>query len=164
MCGAIVSKLQGAGLSKYFILSVVESIEEYVDYKHSDIRDQVLEVVPECNPIREPVEGVFSNLQNHFSDFNTDSKWNKYFCSKWGVSQPVEVHLGVRYDSKINRVSGIYEQVPVNDTFIYVPLFKTLDFIFKVICSHIQSDKFSDLYSDFCDGTYFKTNHLFSSF
>lgn len=45
---------------------------------------------------------------------------------KWGVIEPVQINLGVSYDSKRNKVSGVYEQVPVNDTFIYLPLFKTL--------------------------------------
>lgn len=126
-------------------------------------------MVPEGNPSRMEVENVFMNLKNPFSDLNTDSKWKKYFCAKWGVVQPLEVHLGVRYESRRNRTSGLYEQVPVNNTFIYIPLFKTLEFIFKneIICSHITSSTlvfYSDMYSDFCDGTYFKNNPLFSSF
>lgn len=48
-----------------------------------------------------------------------------------GVVEPVEVHLGMRYNSKRNKVSGMYELVPVNDTFIYIQLFKNLEFIFK---------------------------------
>ncbi|XP_052003178.1 uncharacterized protein LOC127658113 [Xyrauchen texanus] len=51
-------------------------------------------------------------------------------------------------------------------TLMYIPLFKTLEFIFKneIICRHVQSSTFSDIYSDFCDGAYFKSNPLFSSF
>ena len=165
MCASVIAKLQGSGVANTVILSVVESMEECLNDIHTSIKRQVLEVVPEGNPSRSAVEEVLENLENPFADLNTDSKWKKYFYSKWGVVQPVEVHLGVRYDSKINRISGNYEQVPVNDTFIYVPLFKTLEFIFKnkMICSHIPSSNFSDLYSDFCDGSYFKSNQLFSS-
>ena len=76
------------------------------------------------NPSRSAVEDVFSKTYNLFSDLNTNSKWSKYFTEKWGVVEPVEIHLGVRYDSKRNKVSGRYEQVQVNDTFIYVPLLK----------------------------------------
>ncbi|XP_048100920.1 uncharacterized protein LOC125295613 [Alosa alosa] len=164
MCASVVAKLQGSGVSTNVILSVVESMEECLNDIHTSIKHQILKVVPECNPSRRAVEDVLTNLQNPFSELNTDSKWKKYFYTKWGVVQPVEVHLGVRYDSKKNKVSGNYEQVPVNDTFISIPLFKTLDFIFKneVIRSHIPSSTFSDLYSDFCDGSYFKTNQLYS--
>ncbi|XP_051566959.1 uncharacterized protein LOC127448461 isoform X1 [Myxocyprinus asiaticus] len=166
MCASIIAKLQGSGVSNNVILSVVESLKECLNDVHTFIRSKILKVVPECNPIRIAVENVLVKLQNPFSDLNTDSKWKKYFCAKWGVVQPVEVHLGVRYDSKRNRRSGIYEQVPVNDTFMYIPLFKTLEFIFKneIICSHVQSSTFSDIYSDFCDGAYFMSNPLFSSF
>lgn len=53
---------------------------------------------------------------------------------------------------------------PVTLLCMYVPLFETLEFIFKneVILAHIQSSTARDVYSDFCDGTYFKTNPLFS--
>ena len=124
MCASVIAKLQGSGVANTVILSVVESMEECLNDIHTSITRQVLEVVPEGNPSRSALEEVLENLENPFADLNTDSKWKKYFYSKWGVVQPVEVHLGVRYDSKINRISGNYEQVPVNDTFIYVPLFK----------------------------------------
>lgn len=79
------------------VLSVVESMEEYVN--------EVLSAVPADNPSRSAVEEVFSDTFNPFSDLNTNSKWTKYFSEKWGVVEPEEIHLGVRYDSKRNKVS-----------------------------------------------------------
>ncbi len=164
MCASVIAKLQGSGVSNNVILSVVESMEECLNEVHTSFKNQILNVVPECNPSRMPVENVLANLKNPFSDLNTNSKWKKYFCEQWGVVQPLEVHLGVRYDSRKNRRSGFYEHVPISDTFMYIPLFETLEFIFKneMICGHIQSSTASDIYSDFCDGTHFKTNPLFS--
>lgn len=72
-------------------------MEEYVN--------EVLSAVPADNPSRSAVEEVFSNTFNPFSDLNTNSKWTKYFSEKWGVVEPEEIHLGVRYDSKRNKVS-----------------------------------------------------------
>ncbi len=77
----------------------------------------------------------------------------------------MEINLGVRFDSKRNKTSGVYEQVPVNDTFIYVPLLKTLDFIFKneeVCCQMNKSAALGNIYQDFCDGKYYKHHPLFS--
>jgi hypothetical protein len=65
-----------------------------------------------------------------------------------GVVEPVEVHLGVRYDSKRNKVSGMYEQVPMNDTFIYI-LFKNLELIFKNEDDNIQSSFLSGMFQEF---------------
>ena len=58
--------------------------------------------MPECNPRRSAVEDMLEHLENPFADLNTDRKWKKYVYSKWEVVQPVEVCLGVIYDSKRN--------------------------------------------------------------
>ena len=140
MCASIVAKLQGSGVANNVVLSVVESMEEYVNEVHANLKEQVLNAVPAENPSRNAVEEVFNNTFNPFCDLNTNSKWTKYFSEKWGVVEPLEIHLGVRYDSKRNKISGAYEQVPVNDTFMYIPLLKTLEFIFKneEICYQIN--------------------------
>ena len=166
MCASIIAKLQGSGVANSVILSVVESMEEYVDEVHTNLKEQVLSVVPPDNACRIAVEEVFKNVHNSFTDFNTDSKWRKYFSDKWGVVEPVEVHLGVRFDSKRNKISGIYEQVPVNDTFIYVPILKTLEFIFKneEVCQHIHDTRHSDMYQDFSDGQYYKKHPLYCKY
>ena len=167
MCASIIAKLQGSGVANNIVLSVVESMEEYVSEVHANLKEQVLSAVPTDNPSRSAVEDIFRNTFNPFSDLNTNSKWTKYFSEKWGVVEPLEIHLGVRYDSKRNKVSGVYEQVPVNDTFIYVPLLKTLEFIFKneEVCCHInRSVVLGSLYKDFCDGKYLKNHPLYSKF
>ena len=83
----------------------------------------------------------------------------KYFSEKCGLVEPVEVALGVRYDTRRNRDTGTYEQVPVTDKFVYIPLLETLKLIFnnKEICDHIlQPCEKTGVYKDFCDGNYFK--------
>ncbi|XP_030606887.1 uncharacterized protein LOC115795207 [Archocentrus centrarchus] len=165
MCASVVAKLQGSGVSNNVVLSVVESMEDYVNELHKKLKEQVMSAVPSDSPCRNAVEEVFSNVFNPFSELNTNSKWTKYFTEKWGVVEPVEINLGVRYDSKRNKISGIYEQVPVNDTFIYVPLFKTLEFIFKnaEVCGQLnKASTLDDFYKDFCDGKYYKQHPLFS--
>ncbi|XDV17710.1 hypothetical protein PO909_023532 [Leuciscus waleckii] len=81
-----------------------------------------------------------------------------------GVVEPTEIHLGVRYDTRKNKISGMYEQIPVNDTFIYIPLLKTLEFIFRnnEVCNLIQEKRQSDTYRDLCDGQYYKNHPLYS--
>ena len=54
--------------------------------------------------------------------------------------------LGVRYDTRHNQKSGTYDQVPVKDTFIYVPILESLKFICELECSSEP-----DTYHDFCD-------------
>lgn len=165
MCASIIAKLQGSGVANNVVLSVIESMEEYVNDAHANLKEQVLSAVPADNPSRSAVEEVFNSTFNPFADLNTNSKWTKYFSEKWGVVEPLEMHLGVRYDSKRNKISGVYEQVPVNDTFVYIPLLKTLEFIFKnkVVCGQInKSATVVGLYQDLCDGKYYQNHPLYS--
>lgn len=65
-----------------------------------------------------------------------------------------------------NNTTRTYDQVPVADTFVYIPILETLKFMCRNadICrllSTINSPK-NDLFEDFCDGNYFKTHPLFS--
>lgn len=85
-----------------------------------------MQSVPADNSSRSAVGEV-----NPFRDLNINSKWTNYFSEKWGVVEPLGIHLGVRYDSKRNKVSGVYEQVPLNNAFIHISLLRTLEFIFK---------------------------------
>lgn len=103
MCASIIAKLQGSGVANNVVLSYVESME-YVNEVHSSLKEQVLSAVPGEKPSRIAVEEVFSNTYNPFSDLNTNSKWTKYFSEKLGIVEPVEIHLGVRFESKRKRI------------------------------------------------------------
>ncbi len=84
---------------------------------------------------------------------------------KWAVVDPTEIKLGVRYDRRLNRVTRTYDQVPVTDTFIHIPLLDTLQFIFRNTDIYKQMSKPSGsttVCNDFCDGSYFKNHPLFS--
>lgn len=54
----------------------------------------------------------------------------------------------------------------MNDTFVYIPILETIKFMFRNsdICKLLEETRSSklDVYSDFCDGNYFRTHPLFS--
>lgn len=155
MCASIIAKLLASGVPNTVVLSTIENLEEFVEDLHSDIKDHVLNLLPTNNTSRPAIEELFESLDNPFSELNSDTKWKKYFREKWGVVDPVELHLGVRYDTRRNNKTGNYEQVPVNNKFIYIPILKTLQFIFRneKICEMMQTCTQSDIYEDFCDGS-----------
>lgn len=163
MCASIVAKLLGSGVPNTVVLSTIENLQEFLEDLQSDIQNQILNSIPENNTCRSAIEEVFKSLENPFGQLNSDTKWQKYFKDEWGIVQSVELHLGVRYDTRQNK-TGNYEQVPVNDKFIYVPILKTFQFIFRNedICEMMQTLTQSDVYEDFCDGSYFKSHPLFS--
>lgn len=45
MCAAIIAKLQGSGVANNVVLSVVESMEDYVSEVHANLKEQVLSAV-----------------------------------------------------------------------------------------------------------------------
>lgn len=164
MCASIIARLLGSGVPNTVVLSTVQNLEEFVGDWQSNIQEQLLTLLPNDSPSRSAIADLFKNLDNPFSHLNSESKCKKYFRDKWEMVQPVELHLGVRYDTRRCSKTGTYEQVPVNDKFIYIPILKTLQFIFKneSICEMMQICTQSDTYQDFCDGSYFKSHPLFS--
>ena len=50
---------------------------------------------------------------------------------KLGTVQPVEKVIGVRYNNRINKTTGTYDQIVRTDTFSYVPIIETLQSILK---------------------------------
>lgn len=80
--------------------------------------------------------------------------------------EPVEKFLGIQFDTRRNKQTGTYDQVPVNDTFVYIPILGTMKFMCRNadICKLLGETCISrpDRYEDFCDGSYSKTHPLFS--
>lgn len=70
-------------------------------------------------------------MENPFGVLNSETKRRQYFTGKWGRVDPVEYVLGTRFDTLCNRTTGAYDQVVVTDKFVYIPIVKTLQFIYK---------------------------------
>ncbi|KAI2644933.1 hypothetical protein H4Q32_026114 [Labeo rohita] len=120
MCASAIAQLQAAGVSQTTINTFVTSMEEVVQ----DIQDQVKETALRClssqnTDIKSEVEQSFETVENPFTSLNSMSKRNSYFSRKWGIVQPVQKVLGVRFDNRKNKSTGLYEQVPVTDKFAY---------------------------------------------
>ncbi|XP_030252888.1 uncharacterized protein LOC115569102 isoform X1 [Sparus aurata] len=165
MCASLIANLQSCGVATNVITTVVENVEELVEELHSNVKDNVVKLLPNVEDIRTKVDDYFESLENPFSKLNTETKWKKHFSEKWGLVELVEVALGVRYDTRRNRTTGTYDQVPVTDKFVYIPLLETLKFMFnnREILNHIlQPCEKTGFYKDFCDGSYFKGHSLFS--
>ncbi|XP_059362352.1 uncharacterized protein LOC132101422 isoform X1 [Carassius carassius] len=165
MCASLIANLQSCGVATNVITTVVENMEELVEELHSNVKDDVVKLLSNDEEIRTKFDDYFDNLENPFSKLNTEAKRKKHFSEKWGIVEPVEVALGVRYDARRNRTTGTYDQVPITDKFVYIPLLQTLKFIFtnQEICDHfVQPCEKTGFYKDFCDGNYFRDHPLFS--
>lgn len=65
----------------------------------------------------------------------------------------------MQYDSKRNESSALYEQVPVNDTFIYVPILKELIFKNAEVSQHMNKPAMCEA---LCDGRCYRHQPLVS--
>ncbi|XP_037401191.1 uncharacterized protein LOC119265236 [Pygocentrus nattereri] len=167
MCSSVVAQVQASGIPEGTVQCLVGSMEELVN----DIHAQAKEAVIKCLSVDLPkqaldkVEDCFDQLENPFSFMNTETKRQRYFEQKWNIVEPVEPILGVRFDVRKNK-TGTYSQVPVNDTFTYVPILGTLKSMFsnKELCQSFQQVKLQEegIYKDINDGSYFKKHCLFS--
>lgn len=169
-CATTVAELKEAGVAETVINSLVTSMEEIVD----DVYNQAKESVKKCLSLQEPnkseveckIDECFEKMENPFCVLNSESKRTKYFKMKWGSVDPVEYVLGTRFDTLRNRTSGGYDQVVVTNKFMYIPIFKTLQFIYSHpnIKEMVQADSSpgEDVLKDLCDGELFKSHPLFS--
>jgi len=167
MCCSVVAQLQSSGVAESTIQSMVGSMEELVNNIHSQTRDSVLNCTSEMQgtDFEKKLDSCFEQLQNPFSVLNTRAKRQKYFKEKWEIVEPVEYVLGVRFDVRRDRTTGVYNQIPVTDKFVYVPILGTLKSMFKnsEICECFLQAKQEEegFFKDICDGSYFKKNDLF---
>lgn len=166
ICAAIISKLTGSGVANSVVSSVVSHLEDFAEGLHSEFKHKVLSAIPADNPVRNTLGKCLETFENPVENFNTESKRKKYLSEKWGMVDPVEKLLGFRYDSRLNKVTGTFDQVPVKDTFVYVPILETIKFICRNthICGLLSTPSVSseNRYEDFCDGSYFRSHPLFS--
>ena len=95
MCASIVAKLQGSGISNSMVSSIVGDLEELTSQLRSQAKDKVISALPVTDP---NISVINESFENPFTNLNTEWKRNKYFNLKWGVVEPVEIPLGIRYD------------------------------------------------------------------
>lgn len=134
MCGSVVAQLQASRIANSTFQSVVVSMEELINDIQSHTRETILRSfssVQSSEEISQKVEAAFDDMDNPFTIFNTEAKRQKYHREKWEIVEPIECVLGVRYDVRRDKTTGVYTQVPVMDKFVYVPFLKMLLSMFK---------------------------------
>lgn len=168
-CGSVVAQLQASGVAESSVQAIVGSIEELVSDIHMQVREAVLSCTSseiQGTDLEKKVKNCFDQLENPFSVLNTGAKRQKFFEEKWEIVEPVEYVLGVRFDVRRDRTTGVYNQIPVTDKFVYVPILGTLKSMFKNsdLCECFLQDKQHEegIYKDICDGSYLKSNNLYS--
>ncbi|XP_030601542.1 uncharacterized protein LOC115791568 [Archocentrus centrarchus] len=168
MCSSVIAQVQAAGVSENIVQSLTCSMEEVVNDVHIQAQDAVLKCLSSevneqtLNKVRE----CFENIENPFTHLNTERKRQKYLEKKWKIVEPVEHVLGVRYDTRLDKTTGVYSQIPVNDKFMYVPILGTLDSLFtnQELSTCFQQVKCHEdgIYRDINDGSYLRNHSLFS--
>lgn len=118
MCASIVAKLQGSGISNSLVSSLVGDLEELTSELRSEAKQAIISALPTTDPNISVINKCFEKFENPFTNLNTEWKRNKYFNLRWGVVEPREITLVLRYDTRRNQKSGTYDQVPVKYLYI----------------------------------------------
>jgi len=79
MCASLIANLQSCGVATNVITTVVENMEELVEELHSNVKDDVVKLLPNDEGIRTKFDDYFDNLENPFSKLNTEAKRKKTF-------------------------------------------------------------------------------------
>lgn len=168
-CASVISDLKAAGVGQSVVNSVVISMEEIVQDIQQHAKETVVQHVFSDERESETckkVEACFDGLENPFTILNSEYKRSKFLSSKWEAVEPVECVIGSRFDTRRNKETGTYDQIVVQDKFMYVPILSTLESIFKskyVAEMLKKSDTDDSRLRDICDGSFFKTHPLFST-
>ncbi|XP_056466516.1 uncharacterized protein LOC130405457 [Gadus chalcogrammus] len=168
MCSSVIAQLQSSGVPESTVQGLVGSMEELVDDIHAHAKETVVECLSSeaSGDTLKKVQDCFGQLDNPFSSLNTESKRKKHLEEKWKIVEPVEYILGLRFDTRRDRTTGTYRQVPVNDKFMYVPIMGSLSSMFRnrELSNSFQKTKphQEGFYRDVNDGSYFRNHILFS--
>ncbi len=86
MCASIIARLQSSGVATSVVTSVVSDLEELVYEMHSNIKSDVMNLLPADDfAATSKMEDCFNNLDNPFTHLSSEHKWKKYFKEKWAV-------------------------------------------------------------------------------
>lgn len=83
MCASLIAKLQSCGVATNVIKNVVENMEELVEELHSNVKDDIVKLLPNDEDIRTKFDDYFLSLENPFSNLNRD-KMEKTFQREMG--------------------------------------------------------------------------------
>ena len=115
MCSSIIAQVQASGVAESTVQSLVCSLEQLVNDVHIQAQDSVLKCLSTevTEQALDKAKECFENLENPFSPLNTETKRQRHFKIKWKIVEPIEHVLGVRYDSRRDKTTGVYCQVHV---------------------------------------------------
>lgn len=99
----MVAKLQGSGISNSLVSSIVGDLEELTGELRSQANQAAISALPLNDPNISVINESFKKIENSFTHLNTEWKQNKFFNQKWGVVEPIEIQLGVRYGNRRNQ-------------------------------------------------------------
>ncbi|KYM93673.1 hypothetical protein ALC62_15723 [Cyphomyrmex costatus] len=76
-------------------------------------------------------EDLANKFKYSFENYLTKYGRNKFF--KGDMNEPIQVSHGIRFDKKYDNETQRYKQIPITNTFTYIPLLKTLQFLWPSI-------------------------------
>lgn len=143
--------------------SLIDDIVTSLEHKTVDFL-QTLDVDP-CSPAYQALIASFHETKKPFSTLQSRYQQEQYFQEELGLIKPRTVVLGNRFDTRVDKSTGLSRQVLVQDTFQYVSLKETLGVVLnnpKVVADMATISPSTDgVKRYYCDGAQFRSHPLF---
>jgi len=163
-------QLTGLGLPNSTIDKVLNSTTELVEHVSDNLETFIENHCPSLNPREKTLLlDQLNAYKTPFDGLHTAYRRKKVFGNDLFMVNPKSVTIDIRIDKKWNKDLGMYTEVPVNSTFMYVPILETLNVLLQnksvqsVLLQNSLKNNPDDIFTDFCNGTNFQTNPLFST-
>ncbi|KAJ8049893.1 hypothetical protein HOLleu_02837 [Holothuria leucospilota] len=163
-----LARLKSSNISSSLVQKIICDVQEFVHNIVASIENKVTTFLDTytCTPHDEDIRGVlcdiFSNLNNPFSQIDTETAQKAYFLEKGALILPEEKLLGYHFKFKLDRRTGSPMQVQEKETFQYVPLAKSLKQYLElpgvmecILSAHSSSEP--NILMSYRDGIYYKS-------
>lgn len=166
----IVSEILGNFCSSIIASGVNNSVMDVIVKEMEYVFVEIINLVTKLGKqtLGEQFDMVAIQIRSLVSGFvkvKSSYQRQNLYQSRNNLILPTEISLGSRIDSKIKDAKR--QQVVVEDTFMYVPLLKTLEKIIQIpqLYQYFESiSKPNGQIFKFCDSESFKNNKLFSKY
>lgn len=168
-----VIRMRGtASISTSAVTSVVNSTSMLFQDVVGSLKANVTALLQENNidmqsPSVHELMTKFQSFSNPFAGLDTPFLQSKYMKENMRMVSPISLALGTRYDQYVDKLTGVMKQKLVTETFQYVPVLKTLEYVLTDSTLHLIASERSagrEKLGGFIDSEQFGQHPLFKEY
>lgn len=112
---------------------ILTTVRDHFTQKVQQVIDSLQSPQVDPKPLLSDIMVNLETLPSVVQEVSTVYSRNKFLSTNMSMVQAVEFQLGTHYENRQNKQTGQIQQMPVADTFQYVPILETMQFVHKFI-------------------------------